>query len=1210
LPPGIKLEQTIGTLPIWIGRVTWSPSGELLALPSGSGSVWLAKPHARKEALCIRNAHSGAVFTVAFGANGATIATGAEDEWVKVWNTTTGELLQMFHLKSPVYSVAFDSAGRHLAVGTADRNVYVCDASNVKLLRILGRHDDWVNCLAFAPGGRVLFSGSNDGTVHMWDVVGNRLLRKLHGHSRAVLGIAFHPDGSRLASASADATIKLWNGETGQVIATLEGHTGEINCVTFACEGRVLASKSLDNTFRVWNPDAGSCIAVISEPASTFWAPGIAGHPSLPWLATVGSKWNAPKDDPASLATERDRVVHIWKLDPDVLRNNVTSPTITYTSAKVVLVGESNVGKSYLAHRIATGATPADGTIKSTHGMKFWPLEPDQLSSEVEVPAGERRDIVLWDMGGQDEYRLIHQLFLHDTTVALVLLDPTRGTAAFKEVMTWNKHLDNQLRGRPAVKLLVGSKLDEPSETIDRKGLERLRTDCGFAEYYETSALTGRGVTEMCNAAAKAIDWTGLGKTSRPKLFQFIRDEIEARRKRGDVVLHLAELYRALRVQPTDREARAVNAVTEQLATQGVIARSSVATGEPALVLQVQEVERYAGSLIVAARNNPRGVAALELAAIVRRGFALPGIPAEERLPPDQELLVLECTVQLLLAHGICFKHEGLLVFPTCFASSAGDVAQKMPHSVSLYYDFSGAIDNIYASLVAWLVLAQDFGKVRLAGDRAEFEVQDSGLYGLRKVPRPGGFAHVDVFFGESVPESQRRRFINFVDDHLNQHGVDIREHVEVTCRCGKTFDEDTVRQRIARGERDVICPICETRNRLSEGAKVARSEDPEVEKHTWALKTEIGLRREKSTTSAVQVLAREARMKVGNAPIRVLHLSDLHFRAETPVRARLQWLSDDLRRGEGWGRRGIERLDYLVISGDFTDRGKADGFERAYEFVSMLSQTFNLSAERCVFVPGNHDIRDTHDSYDWRTSATGLADGAWVQQGAIVLARNKEKYPLRLKQFSDGFYHKFLQRPYPTDYSEQGLVIPFWETGLQFLTFNSCWEIDQFHRSRSGVHPEAVARALDEAQRQEVAARHSSELKGRVLRIAVWHHAIAGPEQMVNTDFVGHLQNCGVKIALHGDVHELRRDLVGQSRGKVLHVVGAGSFGASKDQRPDAMPRLYNLIELSRDLGSARVHTRQQPKPDGPWKGWNEWPDPKGGDGAVSFYDIDLKTD
>ncbi len=57
-------------------------------------------------------------------------------------------------------------------------------------------------------------------------------------------------------------------------------------------------------------------------------------------------------------------------------------------------------------------------------------------------------------------------------------------------------------------------------------------------------------------------------------------------------------------------------------------------------------------------------------------------------------------------------------------------------------------------------------------------------------------------------------------------------------------------------------------------------------------------------------------------------------------------------------------------------------------------------------------------------------------------------------------------------------------------------------------------------------------------------------------------------------------------------------------DDRPESTPRLYNILEIARDLASVRVHTRCQPKPDGPWDGWYEWPDPDGGKGRVAFYD------
>ena len=879
-----------------------------------------------------------------------------------------------------------------------------------------------------------------------------------------------------------------------------------------------------------------------------------------------------------------------------------------------------------LAHRIATGLPPEDGTIKSTHGMNFWPLEPEKPSpvvrkhakrreprasyseklfgKEKAISNDQRRDIVLWDMGGQEEYRLIHQLFLHDATVALVLLDPTRGATAFKEVEGWNKSLERQLAGRAAVKLLVGAKVDKPSRMIDRQALERLRKECGFTEYCETSAIAGRGVAELCEAVGRAIDWDALGKTSRPELFQRIRDEIEARRRRGEVVLSHSELHKAVGYKDPRGRRSAVSAVAEQLATQGVIASCRMASGRPVLVLQVQEIERYAGSLILAARSNPRGVPALELRGIGETKFTFPGIAKKERLPREQEKAVVECTVQLMLEHGICFQHEGLLIFPSLFAPASETADVKLPHAVSLYYDFAGAIDNIYASLVAWLVLAKKFGKLRLWSDRAEFEVKDGGLCGLRKVGRPGGFAHVDVYFEPETAKQKRKRFISFVEDHLVRNGVEIREHVAIKCACGHEFSEETLRQRIARGDRDVVCPVCETRHGLTEGAAESRERDAQVAQHTWALRTQIEKVREKVTEQVVQVLAKADDTKRAAGPIRLLHLSDLHFTQGTPVPARLQWLLDDLKQDSGLG---FKELDYLVISGDFTDKGCVEGFEKAYEFVSGLTCTFGLSAERCIFVPGNHDVRDLREAYEWCDKPDGLKDDEWVKKDDIILKRNAEKYPLRLKPFSDLFFHKFLQRPYPLDCKMQGFAIPFWDTRIQFLTLNSCWEIDQFHRKRSGVHVEAVANVVKLAQKQEEDARKAAQLAtGKpLLRIAVWHHAVAGPEQITNTGFLGHLQNNGVRLVLHGDVHEMLREQVGYRHEKKIHIVGSGSFGARAPDRPESTPRLYNVLEINRDLKSARVHTRCQPKPDGPWKGWNEWEPPGGGDGGVPYYDI-----
>ena len=109
----------------------------------------------------------------------------------------------------------------------------------------------------------------------------------------------------------------------------------------------------------------------------------------------------------------------------------------------------------------------------------------------------------------------------------------------------------------------------------------------------------------------------------------------------------------------------------------------------------------------------------------------------------------------------------------------------------------------------------------------------------------------------------------------------------------------------------------------------------------------------------------------------------------------------------------------------------------------------------------------------------------------------------------------------------------------------------------------------------------------------------------MTDIEFLGNLQKNGIKFALHGDVHDMRRELIGywQTESK-LHIMGSGSFGARAEDRPESTPRLYNLLEIARDFTSVRVHTRHQSKPDGPWDGWYEWPDPDG-KGRLPYYNI-----
>src|SRR6185436_17535894 len=111
-----------------------------------------------------------------------------------------------------------------------------------------------------------------------------------------------------------------------------------------------------------WNCENWTCVAVLPEESVATDFGGLAFHAQRSMLATL---------------VDYDTVVRIWEIDFATLRTGSRQRTSFYTSAKIVLVGESNVGKSCLALRLAEDRYEEQAT---THGMRFWVLSPDQLS--------------------------------------------------------------------------------------------------------------------------------------------------------------------------------------------------------------------------------------------------------------------------------------------------------------------------------------------------------------------------------------------------------------------------------------------------------------------------------------------------------------------------------------------------------------------------------------------------------------------------------------------------------------------------------------------------------------------------------------------------------------------------------------------------------------------------------------------------------------
>ncbi|MDA0590261.1 MAG: TIR domain-containing protein [Planctomycetota bacterium] len=826
LPPGVKLLRALEGHSALVMGVAFDPQGGMLASGGGDNTVQLWEATSGKRLRTLEG-HEGSVCSVAFAPQGGMLASGSGDGTVKLWEATSGKLLRTLEgHRSVVCSVAFAPQGGMLASGSDDNTVKLWEAISGKLLRTLDGHKSVVFSVAFDPQGGMLASGSSDGTVKLWEATSGKLLRTLEGHKNLVLSVAFDPQGGMLASGGDDGTVQLWEATSGKLLRTLEGHSGWVDIVVFSPDGRLLASKSNDGTIRLWNCETWETVAVIPAPTmGSNWIPALAFHPTLPLLATAGSPPNTPEED-------RCREIHLFELDYDLLlgsdsrAKSTTKTTATgspshekmvhSTSAKIVLVGDSGVGKTGLGWRLAHGEYREHD---STHGQQFWVLEQLRTTRTD----GTLCEAVLWDLAGQPDYRLIHALSIQDADLALILFDPTNSRDPLGSAEYW-------LRQLPAdcPKILVAARVDRGHPVLTDDELAAFCQRQGIAGgWIATSAREETGLDELLARMKQAIPWDDKPVITTDAVFKQIKDFVLAlkeSRTHKQIIFTAAKLREAIRKKRGKQAAGAASLGTltdsqvltavKNLSSQGFVRVLTLSSGEEQILLVPELMNNLAASMVLEARRNTRGLGAVEESRLFDNSYRFREL---EKLSAADKELLLDGTIEAFLANRLsyrCFREQAgeikVLVFPDLMNLKKPQRDDLITENGASYI-LTGSTENTFAGLVVLLGYTNLFARTDQAHDVAWFESPQKEICGVRQI-REDNERTIVLLFSRDASANIRHVFEGLVEQMLSCRDTHVRRVRPVKCaKCGTEVDRAVMARRLKSGKSKSFCEECGT---------------------------------------------------------------------------------------------------------------------------------------------------------------------------------------------------------------------------------------------------------------------------------------------------------------------------------------------------------------------------------------------------------------
>jgi len=253
-----------------IKALEYSPSGELLVSAGLDNSVKVWQTSTGK---LLNNLSSVDQWIVALAASPdqKSFISTSQAGFVRQWKVTDGSLIRTTSVDPGTETLAVSKEREFFATGGKSRRIQIGRTRDLKPFKILEGHEGSIQSLAFFADGAHLFSSGGDQTIRTWDYSRNLACRELISLDSVALVLKISPDGRFLVAGTSSGDVMAWQLRDLTQISSCEVvrsnqprkrwnqlHSGPVSDLCFSADGVFLLTGGNDGVVNVLVFEDGS----------------------------------------------------------------------------------------------------------------------------------------------------------------------------------------------------------------------------------------------------------------------------------------------------------------------------------------------------------------------------------------------------------------------------------------------------------------------------------------------------------------------------------------------------------------------------------------------------------------------------------------------------------------------------------------------------------------------------------------------------------------------------------------------------------------------------------------------------------------------------------------------------------------------------------------------------------------------------------------